>query len=80
MPRFYFDLSNGHCVRDHAGLDCDSENDAKQKAELIAADIAGQARELPKKQLTVVDEDGRDIYEALIQKGEHDNRPKVEPG
>jgi hypothetical protein len=56
MPRFYFDLSNGHRLRDHAGLDCDSENDAKRKAEVIADDIGRQAHEIPKKHLTVVDE------------------------
>jgi hypothetical protein len=68
MPRFYFDLSNGHRLQDHAGLDCDNETDAKQKADSIAGDIARQADAVPKKHLTVVNEDGRDIYQAPIKK------------
>ena len=52
MPRFYFDLSNGHRIKDHAGLDCRSEDDAKAKAEMIARDIAREAESLPKKHLT----------------------------
>jgi uncharacterized protein DUF6894 len=68
MPRFYFDLSNGHRVQDHAGLDCDNETDAKHKADSIAGDIARDAETVPKKHLTVVDEDGRDIYRAPIRK------------
>jgi hypothetical protein len=68
VPRFYFDLSNGHRVPDHAGLDCDNEKDAKQKADFIARDIARQAEAIPKKHLTVVDERGEDIYQAPIKR------------
>ena len=68
MPRFYFDLSNGHRVPDSAGLDCDDETDAKRKADLIAGDIAHQAQIIPKKHLTVVDDKGKDIYQAPIKK------------
>jgi hypothetical protein len=68
MPRFYFDLSNGHRIKDHAGLDCTNENDARGMADAIAADIADATDVIPKKHLTVVDEDGRDVYEAAIRK------------
>jgi len=73
MPRFYFDLSNGHRVPDHAGLDCDDETDAKQKADSIAGGIADQAEVIPKKHLTVVDEKGEDIYQAPIRKRDERN-------
>ena len=68
MPRYYFDLSNGHRVRDYSGLDCRSEDDAKHKAKMIAHDIAREVESIPKRRLTVVDEDGRDVFEARITK------------
>jgi hypothetical protein len=68
MSRFYFELSNGQLIRDHEGLDCNSEAEAKRAADMVAGDIAREAKTIPKKHLTVVDEEGRDIYQAPIKK------------
>jgi hypothetical protein len=68
MPRFFFDLTNGHRLPDHSGLDCDDEDSAKRTAESIAADIARELDETPRRQLTVRTEDGDDIYQAKIRK------------
>jgi hypothetical protein len=67
MPRFFFDLTNGHRIPDHAGLECEDEFSAKQTAETIAADIAREV-ERPSRGLTVRTEEGDDIYQARIQK------------
>ena len=67
MPRFFFDLTNGHRLPDHSGLDCHDEESAKRIAESIAADIARELDE-PRSQLTVRTEDGDDIYQAKIRK------------
>jgi hypothetical protein len=66
MPRFYFDLTNGHRVPDRAGLDCEDTPAAKKMADRIATDIGRDAATVPKKHLTVVNEEGEDIYRARI--------------
>jgi hypothetical protein len=52
MPRFYFDLTNGHRVPDKAGLDCDDAPAAKKMADRIATDIGRETATVPKKHLT----------------------------
>jgi hypothetical protein len=69
MPRFYFDLTNGHRVPDQAGLDCDDAPSAQKMADRIASDIGRETSTLPKKHLTVVNEEGEDIYRARIPEG-----------
>jgi hypothetical protein len=64
VPRFFFDLTNGHRIPDHTGLDCDDEVRAKQIADSIAADIACEIAETPGDWLTVRTEEGNDIYQA----------------
>jgi hypothetical protein len=66
MPRFYFDLTNGHRVPDKAGLECDDVPNARKMADRIANDIGREASTVPKKHLTVVNENGEDIYRARI--------------
>jgi hypothetical protein len=68
MPRFFFDLTNGHRIPDHAGLDCKDEVSAKQAADSIAAEIARETVETPRHRLTVRTEEGDDIYQVPIPK------------
>jgi hypothetical protein len=67
MPRFFFDLANGHRIPDHTGLDCDDEVSAKQIADSSAADIA-RSVEISSNRLIVRTEEGDDIYQAKIRK------------
>lgn len=40
MPRYYFDVKNGHRLIDPAGLECRDDQDAITQATFIAAQIA----------------------------------------
>ena len=40
MPIFHFDIADGVRLEDPVGLDCKSEHEAKQAAQLIARQIA----------------------------------------
>ena len=43
MPRYYFDVKNGHRLIDPSGLDCKDDEDASSKADVIAKQIANDA-------------------------------------
>jgi hypothetical protein len=42
MPRYHFELTNGHRLPDPTGLECNSDQDARSKADLIACQIADE--------------------------------------
>jgi hypothetical protein len=45
MPRYFFDIKNGHRLIDPAGLDCRDDQEAKAQAIIIAGQIAADASE-----------------------------------
>ena len=45
MPRYFFDIKNGHRLIDPAGLDCRDDQEAKDQAIIIAGQIAADAPE-----------------------------------
>jgi hypothetical protein len=61
MPRYYFDLANGHRLADPSGLDCRDNEEAKAKAEVIARQVAADAPNSGGRRLTIVNEDGEEI-------------------
>jgi hypothetical protein len=40
MPRYYFDLCNGHRLADPSGVDCRDEEEARAAAEVIARPLS----------------------------------------
>ena len=62
MPRYYFEVKNGHRLVDPTGIDCASDEEARQQAQVIASQIA---QDVPastiKRRVTVVDEEGREV-------------------
>ena len=68
MPVFHFDIADGVRLEDPVGLDCKSEREAKQTADLIARQIAidldadGEERAV-----LVIDEAGLEIYKAAVK-------------
>lgn len=68
MPIFHFDIADGVRLEDPVGLDCKSEYEAKQAAQLIARQIAidldadGEERAV-----VVVDETGSEIYKVAVK-------------
>ena len=68
MPVFHFEIADGVRLEDPVGLDCKSEREAKQTADLIARQIAidldadGEERAV-----VVVDEAGSEIYKVVVK-------------
>ena len=68
MPIFHFDIADGVWLEDPVGLDCQSEHQAKQTADLIARQIAidldpdGEDRAV-----VVINEEGFEIYKAPVR-------------
>jgi hypothetical protein len=62
MPRYFFDVKNGHRLIDPSGLDCDSDKDAVSKAKVIANRIAGDVQNPSKpRKVAVMDSDRHEI-------------------
>jgi hypothetical protein len=68
MPIFHFDIADGVRLEDPVGLDCKSEHEAKQTADLIARQIAidldGDGEE---RAVLVIDEAGSEIYKVAVK-------------
>jgi hypothetical protein len=68
VPIFHFDIADGVRLEDPVGLDCQSEHEAKQTADLIARQIAidldpdGEDRAV-----VVINEEGFEIYKAPVR-------------
>jgi hypothetical protein len=67
MPHYHFELTNGHRLPDPTGLECNSDQDAKSKADLIARRIADETHSKSKgRYVRVVDDEGTEIYKAPV--------------
>ena len=68
MPIYHFDIANGVRLGDPVGLDCSSEHDAKQAADLIARQIASDLdADGEERAVIVVDEAGSEIYKVAVK-------------
>lgn len=73
MPRYFFDLKNGHRLVDPAGLDCSDDADALAKAEVIARKIADEGSNSAGRKVAVIDVEGREIGKIEIGLGIGEN-------
>jgi hypothetical protein len=75
MPRYYFDVMNGHRLIDPAGVDCANDADATRQAKFIAARIA---EEVPasKRRLAVLNEQREEI--SVIKIGDEDGSEQTD--
>jgi hypothetical protein len=69
MPVYHFEIVDGVRLDDPVGLDCQTEQDAKAKADLIARYIAIDLAELVHEPrcVIVLDQDGTEIYKAALK-------------
>jgi hypothetical protein len=68
MPIFHFDIDDGVRLEDPVGLDCKSENHARETADLIARQIAIDITDGNDNRLVVVvDETGAEIYKTRVK-------------
>ena len=68
MPRYFFDVKNGHRLVDPAGVDCRSDEAAKEQGKVVAHQIAIDVPKSEARRVAVVDDEGREI--ATIPIGE----------
>jgi hypothetical protein len=67
MPKFHFQIANGHTIEDPIGLDCKSEEQAKMVAKDIARQIALEVSGAAVRHVVVVDEEGTELFKAPIK-------------
>jgi hypothetical protein len=61
------ELTNGHRLPDPTGLDCNNDQEARSKADLIARRIADETgRNGNGRYVRVVDDEGAEIYKAPV--------------
>ena len=69
MPRYFFDVMNGHRLVDPAGVDCPSDKEARQQAEAVAKQIAEDAPRSIARHVAVMDGEGRQVANVPIDNG-----------
>jgi hypothetical protein len=68
MPIFHFDIDDGVRLEDPVGMDCKSESDARNTADLIARQIAIDVADRDShRSVVVVDEAGSEIYKTPVR-------------
>jgi hypothetical protein len=67
MPRYYFDIKNGHRLIDPAGLDCADDADAITKAKMIAIQISRDApRPEGQRHIAVMSPEGQEVSKVPV--------------
>jgi hypothetical protein len=72
VPRYFFDIKNGHRLIDPAGIDCASDIDARQRGTFIAQQIAADSPSSAERRLAVLDDEGKEV--AVISIGDGNGR------
>jgi hypothetical protein len=68
MPRYFFDIKNGHRLIDPAGLDCRDDEEAMDQAIIIARQIAADAPETSAvRQVAILDSERQEIGQVPVQ-------------
>jgi hypothetical protein len=62
MPRYHFELANGHRLPDPSGLECTGDDDARAKAVVIARTMSAELKPVSGRQLVVLNESGHEIF------------------
>jgi hypothetical protein len=69
MPRYYFDIKNGHRLIDPSGVDCRDDQEAKDPAVIIARQIAADAPETsPVRHVAILDSDREEIGKVRVKR------------
>ena len=78
MPRYFFDVTNGHRLSDPTGFDCDDDDDAITQAAVFAIGVSlYRPGDGPDRRIAILNEDGREIGNVPVYpKPSHDNPAK----
>jgi hypothetical protein len=62
MPRYFFDVEDGHRLFDAKGFVCDNDTDAIIKAGVLAIGVSlDKPEDDPERRIAVINDDGREI-------------------
>ncbi len=62
MPRYFFDIKDGHRLVDPSGTDCKNDAAAIEKARVLAIGVSLDKPEVdPKRHIAVINDAGREI-------------------
>jgi len=70
MPRYFFDIKDGHRLVDPSGLDCLDDADAISKGETMARRIEadGPVDMDPQRHVAVINEEGQQIGKIAVRR------------
>ena len=62
MPRYFFDVEDGHKLFDASGFICDDDTDAITRATVLAIGVAlDKPEDDPERRVAIINEEGREI-------------------
>jgi hypothetical protein len=67
LSRYFFDVKNGHRLVDPAGLDCRNDKEARDRAVLIARQIALEAPASNGRHVAVLNSDRQEVGKVPIK-------------
>lgn len=70
MPRYFFDIKDGHRLVDATGMDCLDDADAISKGEAMARQIEtnGPVDTDPQRHVAVINEEGQQIGKVAVRR------------
>ena len=67
MPRYFFDIKNGHRLVDPSGMDFDSDDDAIARAKVFAIQVSLDTPKVdPKRHIAVLNQDGDELLRVPV--------------
>jgi hypothetical protein len=67
MPRYFFDIKDGHSLIDPSGLDCESDADAIDRAKVIAIGVSLDKPEVdPERHIAIRNDAGQPVSEVPV--------------
>lgn len=62
MPRYFFDVKDGHRLFDSAGFVCDDDTDAMIKASVLAIGVSlDEPEDAPERRIAIINDEGREV-------------------
>jgi hypothetical protein len=67
MPRYFFDIKDGHRLIDPSGFECASDTDAIDKAKVIAIQVSLDKPAVdPKRRIVIRNDAGKEISNVVV--------------
>lgn len=67
MPRYFFDIKDGHRLIDPAGSECETDSDAIDKAKVLAIGVSLDKPAVdPKRHIAIINSNGNEIFRVPV--------------